>query len=128
MVNSICEMHVNGCPAIFDGGFDKLAFTVAGNKNAPIAPLKVSLKKEYIHEKYKEFGSLSGYARILDLEEVISVCSICVWYYLRFISNRISYHTLLLILIFSFRIVEKVLVSASCTTMTGCTIKIGGNK
>ena len=40
--NGMCEMHVHGCLAIFYGGFEKLALTVAGNKSDPTAMFKVS--------------------------------------------------------------------------------------
>ena len=61
--NGVCEIHVHGFPAILDGGFEKLALTVAGNKIDPTAPLKVSFENKCIHENDRNFGCLSGSAR-----------------------------------------------------------------
>ena len=48
-------MHLHGYPAILDGDFDELALTVAGNKSAATAPLKVSFEK---NASMKRIGSL----------------------------------------------------------------------
>ena len=77
--NSMCEMHVHGCPVIFYGSFEKLSLTVSGNKSDPISPLKVLFEKKCIHEKDRGFGRVYGFARKLELEEVISICSVFVW-------------------------------------------------
>lgn len=76
-----CQCHKDGCKTTFDGGFDLNAITISAANRAPKVELKFQLNDQCVHIKDKEFGRLSGAARLREAKEVRRIfLSTCICY------------------------------------------------